>query len=131
MITSLSWFGAEKDIILSGLGDQLDLSVSPVDTADARRWPVIRALETKIVALVWHRARHQKLHPGGSVPLVESQSGSSLQSSTAYAILPWDLTPPRALPWSIEQGSCLRVPIRPVEDGGRDCGVDSASLVRN
>jgi hypothetical protein len=47
VITSLSWFGAEQDIILSGLGERLDLYVQPADTANARRWPVIQALQTK------------------------------------------------------------------------------------
>ena len=47
VITSLSWFGAEKDIILNGLGDRLDLYLSPADTTDTARWRRMQALESK------------------------------------------------------------------------------------
>ncbi|HMK38609.1 MAG TPA: hypothetical protein VK569_04655 [Bacteroidota bacterium] len=43
VITSLHWFGAEKDAILGGLGDRLDLQVQPADTADHSRWGAILA----------------------------------------------------------------------------------------
>ena len=43
VITSLAYFGAEKDVILNGLGDRLDLQVGPADTSDAPRWRAIRA----------------------------------------------------------------------------------------
>jgi len=47
VISALSWFGAEQETILSGLGERLDLHLSPGDTADVRRWPVIKALQTR------------------------------------------------------------------------------------
>lgn len=44
VITSLGWFGSEKDVILNGLGDRLDLYVSAQDTLDAARWARMQAL---------------------------------------------------------------------------------------
>jgi hypothetical protein len=51
VITALTWFGAEKDIVMNGLGMRLDLYVTPADTADTKRWPGMKALDAKGSAL--------------------------------------------------------------------------------
>jgi len=43
VITSLNWFGAEKDVILDGLGERLDLQIQPSDSADPSRWNAVLA----------------------------------------------------------------------------------------
>jgi hypothetical protein len=47
LIAALSWFGAEQDVILGGLGEGLDLHIQPADTAKAETWPLIQGLEAK------------------------------------------------------------------------------------
>ncbi|MGB5875473.1 MAG: hypothetical protein WBH56_17255 [Bacteroidota bacterium] len=47
LIAALSWFGAEQDIILGGLGEGLDLHIQPADTANEKTWPTIQGLEAK------------------------------------------------------------------------------------
>ena len=47
VITALTWFGAEKDVVLDGLDKRLDLYVSSTDTTDSKRWPRIRAIGAK------------------------------------------------------------------------------------
>ncbi len=44
LIASLSWFGAEQDVILSGLSNGLDLHIQPQDTSNEQTWSLIRGL---------------------------------------------------------------------------------------
>ncbi len=102
VITSLSWFGAEKDIILSGLGDRLDLSVSPVDTADARRWPVIRALETRSSRLYGTARAAGNFILGVPCPWL---SHERLVAAVVHGVrhLTVGFDPPSLVPWSINR----------------------------
>ena len=102
VITSTSWFGAEQDIILGGLGDRLDLSVQPSDTANARRWPVIRALETKGSQLFGNARAATNYILGAPCPWL---SRERLEAAVAPGVHNVAVTfdPPSLAPWSINR----------------------------
>ena len=47
VIAALSWFGDEQGVILEGMGDRLDLHINPGDTANAKEWNSVRAVEDR------------------------------------------------------------------------------------
>jgi hypothetical protein len=102
VITSVSWFGAEQDIILGGLGDRLDLYVQPADTANARRWPVIRALETKGSQLFGTARAATNYILGAPCPWL---SRERLEAAVAPGVHNMAVTfdPPSLAPWSINR----------------------------
>jgi len=51
VVSALSWFGAEQETILRGLGERLDLHLSAADTTDGFRWATIRTLPGRGAAL--------------------------------------------------------------------------------
>ena len=102
VMTSLSWFGAEKDIIVNGLGDRLDLSVSPSDTADTRRWPVIRALETKGSHLQGTARAASNYVLGVPCPwLIHDRLAAAVAPGVRHLTVAFD--PPSLVPWSINR----------------------------
>ncbi len=102
VMTSLSWFGAEKDIILNGLGDRLDLSVLPSDTADTRRWPVIRALEKKGAHLQGTARAAANYILGVPCPwLSHARLAAAVTPGVRNLIVAFD--PPSLVPWSINR----------------------------
>jgi len=102
VITSVSWFGAEQDIILGGLGDRLDLYIQPADTANARRWPVIRALETKGSQLFGTARAATNYILGAPCPWL---SRERLEAAVAPGVNNMAVTfdPPSLAPWSINR----------------------------
>lgn len=102
VITSLSWFGSEKDIILNGLGDRLDLSISPADTTDTRRWPVIRALETKSSHLFGTARAAANYILGVPIPwLSHDRLAAAVAPGVRQLTVAFD--PPSLVPWSINR----------------------------
>jgi hypothetical protein len=102
VITSISWFGAEQDIILGGLGDRLDLYIQPADTANVHRWPVIRALETKGSQLFSNARAATNYILGAPCPWL---SYERLESAVAPGVHNIAVTfdPPSLAPWSINR----------------------------
>jgi hypothetical protein len=47
VVSALSWFGAEQETILNGLGKRLDLHLSPSDTTEPRRWATVKSLPAR------------------------------------------------------------------------------------
>lgn len=102
VITSLSWFGAEQDIILNGLGDQLDLYVQPADTANTRRWPLIRAIEKKDSQLFGTARAATNYILGVPCPWL---SYDRLEAAVALGVTHLTVTfdAPSLAPWSINR----------------------------
>ncbi|MCX6144970.1 MAG: hypothetical protein NTZ35_17330 [Ignavibacteriales bacterium] len=102
VITSASWFGAEQDIILGGLGDRLDLYVQPADTANARRWPVLRALETKGSQLFGAARAATNYILGAPCPwLSRDRLEAAMSPGIRHVAVTFD--PPSLAPWSINR----------------------------
>ncbi len=102
VITALNWFGSEKDIILNGLGDRLDLNVSPSDTADTHRWPAMRALETKSSSLFGNARAAANYVLGVPCPWLASDRLAAAVASGARH-LNVAIDPPSLVPWSINR----------------------------
>ena len=102
LVTSVFWFGAEQDIILGGLGDRLDLYVQPADTANARRWPVMQALETKGSQLFGTARAATNYILGAPCPWL---SRERLDAAVAPGVHNLSVTfdPPSLAPWSINR----------------------------
>lgn len=102
VITSLSWFGAEQDIILGGLGDRLDLYIQPADTVNARRWFAIRSLETKGSQLFGNARAATNYILGAPCPWL---SRERLEAAIAPSVHNMAVTfdPPSLAPWSINR----------------------------
>jgi hypothetical protein len=102
VITSVSWFGAEQDVILGGLGDRLDLYVQPADTANARRWPVMRALETKGSQLFGTARSATNYILGAPCPwLSRDRLEAAVSPGVHHVTVTFD--PPSLAPWSINR----------------------------
>jgi hypothetical protein len=102
VMTSLSWFGTEQPTILSGLGDRLDLSVSPADTADAPRWSTIRALGTKGSYLQGSARAAGNYILGVPCPwLCQERLAAAVLPGTRRLVVAFD--PLSFVPWSINR----------------------------
>jgi hypothetical protein len=102
VITSLGWFGAEKDVILSGLGDRLDLYLSPQDTANAPRWRGMQGLESKSSHLFNTARAAANFILGVPCPWL---SHDRLTGAVAPAVRHLAVTfdPPSLSPWNINR----------------------------
>jgi hypothetical protein len=117
VITSLSWFGAEKDVILNGLGDRLDLYLSPQDTGDARRWGQMQALESKSSHLLNATRAAANFVLGVPCPwLVHDRLAAAVAPDIRRLAVTFD--PPSLSPWNIN-----REVIREFQSGS-SAGVD-------
>ncbi len=102
VITSLGWFGAEKDIILNGLGDRLDLYLSPQDTADTSRWGRMRALEWRSSSLFNTARAAGNYILGVPAPwLSYDRLTGALAPGIDHLTVTFD--PPSLAPWSINR----------------------------
>jgi hypothetical protein len=102
VVTSVSWFGAEQDIILGGLGNRLDLYIQPGDTANARRWPVIQALETKGSQLFGTARAATNYILGVPCPwLSRDRLEAAMSPGVHHIAVTFD--PPSLAPWSINR----------------------------
>jgi hypothetical protein len=102
VITSLSWFGAEQDIILNGLGERLDLYVQPADTTNTRRWPRMLALETKGSRLLSTARAASNFVLGVPCPWL-SHDRLAAATSTGVRQLSVTFDPPSLAPWNINR----------------------------
>jgi hypothetical protein len=138
VITSLTWFGAEKDVILDGLGERLDLQVQPADTVDTRRWTAVLARGRRGTALFGTLRAAPNYVLGAPCPWLTFDRLTAA-ASTAVPNLSVTFDPPSLAPWSVN-----REIIRAYQRGGgesvdaivmgvarRWCGADAAPrLVR-
>ncbi len=136
VITSLSWFGAEKDIILDGLGDRLDLYLSPRDTADASRWGRMRALESKSSCLFNAARAAGNFILGVPAPgLSYDRLAGAVAPGIGHLTVTFD--PPSLAPWSInreivrefQSGSSASVTEIVESIARRWCGADEAPML--
>ncbi len=102
VITSLAYFGSEKDIILNGLGDRLDLQVQPDDTSDAQRWSSIRARGRSGPALFSSVRAAPNYVLGVPSPWLTYEQLNSA-ASVLVPNLSVTFDPPSLAPWSVNR----------------------------
>ena len=102
VITSLSYFGSEKEIILNGLGDRLDLQITPADTAEEARWNALRGRGTAGPALFGSVRASTNYVLGVPSPWLTYDR----INGTASAVVPnlsVTFDPPSLAPWSVNR----------------------------
>jgi hypothetical protein len=132
VITSLAYFGSEKDIILNGLGDRLDLQVQAADTADAQRWSALRARGTNGPALFGTVRAAPNYVLGVPCPWLTFDRLSGTASGVANISVTFD--PPSLAPWSVNREIIRAFQSRPgtpvdtivTSIARRWCGADAA-----
>ncbi|HEX7574410.1 MAG TPA: hypothetical protein VF514_15085 [Bacteroidota bacterium] len=102
VITSLNYFGSEKDIILNGLGDRLDLQVQPGDTAGESRWRPLQARGTKSPALFGSLRAAPNYVLGVPCPWL-TLDRLTAAASAGVPNLSVTFDPPSLAPWSVNR----------------------------
>ena len=138
VITSLNYFGSEKDIILNGLGDRLDLLVQPGDTAGEGRWHPLRARGPKGPALFGSLRAASNYVLGVPCPwLTFDRLAATASAGVPNLAVTFDS--PSLAPWSVnrevlrayQSGAEEPVDSLAMEVARRWCGADAApGLVR-
>ena len=101
VVTALSYFGSEKAIILNGLGDRLDLQVSPADSADGTLWRAILARRKNGPELFGSVHAGPNFVLGVPSPWLAFERLNGRLPGTAHVSVTFD--PPSLAPWSVNR----------------------------